>query len=1233
VAKVKVVGRNNLDGNLNGEAFKNTTSETIFKFGSFTLTSNFDGRTYIDYSNKLSTFVRPIDLDSLNLTNVESENIFYTTQNAVLNLDRSDINTFVRFGSAYEFLRVAVENIILKYPNSLFVNSQISRGGNVTIYDYNYDIIHNKSTFKIPSQFTVNKGGLVFNYGNTSLPDDNELKNLNLSYNNYVVWSSENFDNNSHLIIGFTGDTNSRTNLIVECLGNPFPTISGSSTTGSIDVHLKPTNRIFDDFRLTLDDFQRNMMSTRIGPDGFEFILKEPILLDDGKINYKNKKIVWITSDNYNIDIDTPQYNAFLNTVLDIGNKYDQIKTDLIARFLSPASLQTYDLTDEKKMVKLMRIYGAEFDQLREFIDSLVYINRITYDKKKNLPDQIVSNLASVFGWDYFQLVNEGELVESILDATGPERNLETDLTPAEVDIELWRRILINTNYYWKSKGTREGLKSIFTLIGIPEPFINITEYVYTVDGRIDPRNVTLTLDDLPSASLPYDSNGYPIAPVETPDFYFQVSGDSDSGQAYMDNFRNVGFDLLIHIDNKKSWTQTGATYRDHYSSPQYYQLDNQLVLNTKEVDISLDTSRGVEYDVWNYITDIDFPANSSGYTLPFVFVNLSLDVANPQQNEFILPDSPEGDVEVRFNGLLLVGPKTWDGSIVESGNTMTDYYFTSEKTFKLGSAVYGDQYARNDGNNRDVIEATYVFKQGTGFAHITVKYIVLTIKPTALGAIIPLPDTPDGDVQLTINGIAATKGTSQFVADYIVSGDQIVIQNPDVIAYFTTNPWTQVAYITVTGSTEINARQEVIRVDSFYSGKFYFDANANKAVLRLNYKMTNAESVKILIDGIALEPGTDYIINPNNAYEVYLPPGINLGTIICAHYLIGGNDLFNSIIDGGFGLGDVSNLSFLEFIELIQRKLINATNRKTITDFKGGWYPTLYKIYTTYLHRSNLPDGDPLKSNGYTFENLYPFLNKYNAFFQRFVDQLLSTTIIQRKGGLLIRNTIFTKQKFTHKRGVSFDTSLKYLGDDGSTFLKRPLTVFANWTNDAVCNFDFCTYFEVTDIHVQFPVTTTTTTAFPYNGVLNLNEYEALITPIPNGQYQVTKYRLELSPALLPGYEVEFDMNFIFNGVNSGTTGSGESIGIVSIRKNSLTIYTNTETITGDNSGTTIFDTQIIGGVGDVIEVTLENVATATSGSAYGELIFQPTVPIITPNGQVPLVIPTLVENYAQTP
>lgn len=1228
MGRVKVVNSSN-DSNIKSNVLSELSADALFTFGSFTVTSNFDGKVPIDYTKQLSSFVTPVTLETIGIDEAESDIIYDNTINVIPNLDKSDLKTFVRFGSGYEFLRVSVENVLVNYPGSLFINSQTLRGGNVTYYDFTYNPLTNKAIFTIPMDYVVNTFGLIVDMGNQTQPDDIELKNLNISYSKYVVWSST-FSGEAYPVIGFSGFTSGNKNLRIETVGNPFPSITG--TSGSFNIHIKPNNLIFEEYRSTLNDYEKYIVSFRDEERGFSFKLKDPTLLDDGTITYNNTIIIWPTSDGYNIDVNTQGYSVFLQVVLTIGEKYDKIKTDLISRFLTPSSLKTYDLTEEGKMNKLLRIYGREFDQMREFIDSLVYVNKITYDKINNVPDQLIKNLSNTFGWDYFSLVNEEELINSFFSIDEKERNMNDDLLPSEIDIELWRRILLNTNYFWKTKGTREAIKSIFLLIGIPEPFINITEYVYTVDNKIDPRTVDLLPSEYPSNSLPYDTSGYPIAPLESSDFFFQYSGNTDSGQAYMDVFRMAGFTLSRTEDNKKSWIQTGATTRVDDTTSKYQQLDSKLVLNTKEVDVALDTARGIEYDVYDYIKNTDFPANSSGYTLPYSYVNVSLSYSG-SENTFTLParyDKAEGDLEVRFNGILLNAPKEYSGGTIYDELTEADYTVSGNEFTLTHSAI-------TSGNRRDVVEATYIYSGATqSISGISVQYIVTRISPNlATGTTIPLPSASSGDVQLTINGIALTKGTNQFAADYVIdpnNPEQIVLTNSELISYLAVNPYIQVAYINVSGSTSIAVKSEIYRIDSFSGSKLYFNAAANKYVFRLNYKVNNAEEIKILIDGIALEPNTDYSINTTNQYEIFLPKGLKYGSVISTYYLIGGDDYFEPIVGNDYGLGDISDLSFLQFIELVQRKLINAKNRKVVTNHKGGWYPALLRIYTDYLKRADLDDDNPLKSNGYTFTNLYPFLSKYNSFFQRFVDQLLSATVILRKGGLLIRNSIFTRQKFTYKRGVNFDKTVNYFGDDGSVFLKRPLSKSGEWTDDYVCVDNPCFGFVVSDIIIEYPTTTTTTTAYPYGSVVTLDTtltQQTISTPSNSGKYRKSDVLFTFTPEIIPNYEVTLKLDYTIMQSVTGATSQDLSEAVINIDVNG-----NVGFITYNNIGTLNGSELISLVIGDVLKVTLENTALIGTGGTLisSETILTPTVVSVTPSGGSFTFTPSSVTNLIKS-
>jgi hypothetical protein len=1020
--KVKMVS------DLIGGNFTNVASETIFTFGRFKLESNFSGKQNIDYSNELSSFVKPITLEDLDLSEIESNAIFDFSNNASLIFDRSDLRNFVKFGSTRELLRVSIEQILSKYPASLFVNNRKNIDLNITFLDFTYDPLTDVSQFNIPATYIDNPYGLVFNINNTESPDGNELRNLNLSFFKYVIWRKDDPTNNQNYIIGFTGDSVNNPYVTVQVQGNPFPDASGA--TGTLPYHLKPEPLEYNKFRAELEDIERYLIGDRQdNQNGFLVYFKEPTLLETGEIIYTDRRFTWTTTDGYNLDFRGSRYTTFLQSLLNVGSKYDEVKTDLIARFLVPASIKTYDLTDEGKMTKLLRIYGREFDNVRQFIDSLVNINTVTYNKKRDVPTQLVKNLAKTLGWDVFTIIDAEQFSESFFSTE--EEQEENTLLPAEVDIELWRRIIINTNYFWKSKGTRHALKAMLLLIGIPEPFVNITEYVYTVDGKINPNTVALTIDDLPSASLPYDSNGYPRAPKETNDFYFQISGNTDGGQAYMDNFRNVGFTLNRTVDNKKSWSQSGFTERIHYTTPNYFQEDSKLVLNTKEIDATLDIARAIEYDVFCYIQSID-PFVNSGYTKPYIYINVPFEYGT-SAHTFTIPDIPltGSAIQLNFNGITLTEA---------SGSTATngDYYRVDDTTIALiDPANAAKTYSSGE---KDVITLTYIHDKLGSSGYTEVKYIVQMPTVSVDGTTIDLGEEPKGDVQLVVDGMTLSKGTSLYTGDFVIDSNdrtKIIVKNNILKQYLQSNPVLRIWYIKDGGSaTNAEKRSEILRVDSLSSMKLRYEPLINRYIYTLDYLAFDGDSIKITLNGITLQNETDFVLNTLNKAEVILKSTINLGDILGAYYVVEDDSFSPPILPPDPVYSDIQNMSFLEFLELVNRRLINVRNRKTITDNKGGWYPTVLKLYEEYLLRSFRPEGDPLKSNGYTFQIVYPFIERYSSFFSRFVDQLLPATIIQRKSGVLIRNTIFTKQKYVYKRGVNFNESLGYLGNDGSEFI-----------------------------------------------------------------------------------------------------------------------------------------------------------------------------------------------------
>ena len=112
------------------------------------------------------------------------------------------------------------------------------------------------------------------------------------------------------------------------------------------------------------------------------------------------KKLTWPTSDGYNLDNGGGEFQIYLSSWLNEASDFDNLKTDLIARRFVTGSIIDFD-TDGggnevygRKVNKLLRIYGREFDEIKKYIDGISFARIVTYNKRDNTPDELIKILA-----------------------------------------------------------------------------------------------------------------------------------------------------------------------------------------------------------------------------------------------------------------------------------------------------------------------------------------------------------------------------------------------------------------------------------------------------------------------------------------------------------------------------------------------------------------------------------------------------------------------------------------------------------------------------------------------------------------------------------------------------------------------------------------------------------------------------------------------------------------------
>jgi len=555
--------------------------------GQLTLLSNF----YTSSTNIAKTteyystdsFSQPINLNSLSVSASESQKLLDNNLKLVLNLDKSDLFNYTLFGSLREHIKASITSIIKKWPASLYIDKYVSGNTLNTVLEYRYVAATDSAYFKIPVSAVYNKFQINIKKNPNTYQGWDGIKMMSKDFYKYdliypiasevsadgtYVGNSPGFFSSTqeHSVIAFTGTSVASPNYVhFKVKGNPFT----GTTLGilSDNFHIRPKTLYkekFYDKLGSLDGFLLNRQVTPIYTSEFKVPTEGPT----GTFTLVPRKYTWPTTDGYNIDIDTTKYGNYVTNLMNLADSYDEYKTDLVSRFFTTDAIKEFD-TDDRRVQKLLRIYGREFDEVKKYIDGLAYANTVSYNKSNNIPDRLVKNFARTLGFETIDFTDQSKIMDAFFGGTNETvfSGTSVGMTPVQFDIELWRRIIINAGYLYKGKGTRKIIEFFLNFIGAPTSLIELNEYVYTVKGKLDTKQVGIALSHLlgnapegevslfNGTEIPMDNDGYPEVLPPSDDYYFQMKGGwyqttnyngannphmgpYDAGQEYFNKFR-----------------------------------------------------------------------------------------------------------------------------------------------------------------------------------------------------------------------------------------------------------------------------------------------------------------------------------------------------------------------------------------------------------------------------------------------------------------------------------------------------------------------------------------------------------------------------------------------------------------------------------------------------------------------------------------------------------------------
>lgn len=611
-----------------------TPSNTrVYSFDSFTLETNTEARNVRDIESILGAFSEPISLESLQVSSLQQAlQLIGTDGNFRINFDKQNLTSYAFYGSLRNRFTIAIQNILSNFPGSLFIQNRVNGATKLNVLNYNYNSDSNLSTFDIPASCVQN---LYFlDYDQTALTiGENNTKNVAMNFNLYEIFRPD--TNTTFEILNYTPPPTRTTGSIsIICRGNVFPEIISPSTTLSIAYHIKPIDSVLGAFIQSLDSLEQHFFD-RDGDGNYVFRYKEPRETETGRINFLTLSLIWPRTDGYNLDLNTTEYSTFLNDLLvKVADVYDRERTNIIARKFVADGVREFG-DESGKFEALLAIYGYNFDQIKNAIDSIAYGYTVSYDKVNNIQDRLIKDLARTLGLTPLNINTGLDLVTSF----GRQNDLSDSQIPVELDLELWRRIVINLAFLFRRKGTAKAINFLIRLIGLPDALIEINEFVYVAENKLDSDTLnTLFSGASISSQIASDVEGYPRTLQHNSDYYFQSrggwyqnievlrdvtdpqqihTGNYDRGQSYFKPFEDAGFTLNRFVDNKKSWVryESASTRIDVDRNINYSIDDERLVLNNKEIEVSIDPARAIENAVYTFNKVTDYPVSSTGYT------------------------------------------------------------------------------------------------------------------------------------------------------------------------------------------------------------------------------------------------------------------------------------------------------------------------------------------------------------------------------------------------------------------------------------------------------------------------------------------------------------------------------------------------------------------------------------------------------------------------------------------
>jgi len=184
------------------------------------------------------------------------------------------------------------------------------------------------------------------------------------------------------------------------------------------------------------------------------------------------------------------EWNSWYDGLIISASNYDSDNINSLVNNL-PEVLRTS--AEHKTLRDFVNMLGEQYDLLRNYIDNYENFYKLGYKNPNSIPDNLLPIFGTSLGFELFNPFS-GSFQDYLEGTVGNEIGYKNVIS------SLWKSILNNIIYLYKTKGTNESLNVILNLFGFDTTSFNLTEHGGSL-GDHNPNLVTNNISDLPLAN------------------------------------------------------------------------------------------------------------------------------------------------------------------------------------------------------------------------------------------------------------------------------------------------------------------------------------------------------------------------------------------------------------------------------------------------------------------------------------------------------------------------------------------------------------------------------------------------------------------------------------------------------------------------------------------------------------------------------------------------------------